>query len=262
MKLVVDDRPLILVLYVDDLFLTGADPLIYKRKRELDFKFGMVDCKPMTTPMELNFKKLCGSAAGPELGNAFEFRQLIVALMFLVNSRLDICFAVSMLSQYMVEPHHSHWIGAKNLLRYRWGIIAHRLRYTARSVKLLGYSDIDWAGSMSGKQKSVALSTAEVGFITAGMGLCEAGWSKKLFSELFGHVLDTTVILCDSQSQIRLSDNPVFHDRSKHTDIRHHFIWDMVQQGAIRLHHIGTDVQVVDILTKPLGKVKFLAFHE
>eukprot|EP00253_Pinus_taeda_P035004 PITA_35004 len=151
-----NDKPLILVLYVDDLFLTGADPLIHKCKRELasEFemkdlalmhyflglevwqnpgeiflsqgkyvvkileRFGMVDCKPVTTPMELNFKKLCVSDLRPELGNAYEYRQLIGAPMFLVNFRPDICFAVNTLSQYMVEPHHIHWIGAKNLLRY------------------------------------------------------------------------------------------------------------------------------------------------
>ena len=70
-------------------------------------RFGMVDCKSVTTSMELNFK-LCGSAAGPELGNHTEYRQLVGALMFLVNSCLDICFAVNTLSQYMVEPHHIH----------------------------------------------------------------------------------------------------------------------------------------------------------
>ena len=75
-------------------------------------------------------------------------------------------------------------------------------------------------------------------------------------------MLDTTVILCDNQNGIRLSENPVFHDRSKHIDIRYHFIRDIVQRGAIRLDHIGTDEQVVDILTKPLGKVKFLTFRE
>ena len=70
------------------------------------------------------------------------------------------------------------------------------------------------------------------------------------------------MILCDNQSGIRLSENPVFHDRSKHIDIRYHFIRDMVQRGAIRLHHIGTDEQITNILTKPLGKVKFLTFRE
>ena len=72
----------------------------------------------------------------------------------------------------------------------------------------------------------------------------------------------TTVILCHNQSGIRLSKNLVFHDRSKHIDIRYHFIQDMVQQGAVRLDHIGTDEQVEDILTKPLTKVRFLTFCE
>ena len=100
-----DDRSLILVLYRDYFFLTGADPLIYKCKREFDSEFGIVDCKPVTTPMELNFKKLCGNVARPNLGNPSEFHHLIIALMFLVNSHPDICFAVGMLSSYMVEPH-------------------------------------------------------------------------------------------------------------------------------------------------------------
>ena len=94
------------------------------------------------------------------------------------------------------------------------------------------------------------------------MASCEAVRLRKLFSELFGHVLDTIVILCDNQSGIRLSENPVFHDRSKQTDIRYHFVQDMIQRVAIRLHHIRTVEQVTNILTNPLGKVKFLAFRE
>ena len=75
-------------------------------------------------------------------------------------------------------------------------------------------------------------------------------------------MLDTTVILCDNQSGIRMTENPVFHDRSKHIDIRYHFIRDMVQRGAVRLDHIRTDEQVTNILTKPLGKDKLLMFCE
>ena len=86
-------------------------------------RFGMVDSKP--TSMELDFKKLSSSATGPILQNATEYRQLVRALMFLVNSRPDICFAVNTLSQHMVEPHHIHWIGAKNLLRYLRGTITY-----------------------------------------------------------------------------------------------------------------------------------------
>ena len=81
-------------------------------------RFGMVDCMPVTTSMELNFKKLCGSVVGPNLGNPSKYHQLMGGLMFLVNSRQDICFSMNTLSQFMVEPHHIHWIAANNLLRY------------------------------------------------------------------------------------------------------------------------------------------------
>ena len=145
-------------------------------------RFGMVHCKFVSTPMELNFKKLSGNAVGPVLEDPTEYQQLVGALMFLVNSRPDIYFAVNTLSQHMVDPHHIHRIGARNLLRYLRGTINHGLRYTVGSLKLHGYTDADWFGNvvdrkstseccftlgsasiswMSRKQKSMALSTAE-----------------------------------------------------------------------------------------------------
>ena len=108
----------------------------------------------------------------------------------------------------------------------------------------------------------MALSIAEAEYITMSMASCEVVWLQNIFSELFRNVLETTVILCDNQSGICMTENPVFHDRSKHIDIRYHFIRDMVQRCVVRLDHIGTDEQVADILTKPLGKVKFLTFYE
>eukprot|EP00253_Pinus_taeda_P033822 PITA_33822 len=294
------DRALILVLYVDDLFLIGDDPFIHQCKRELGSEFemkdlglmhyflelevwqkqgeiflsrakyivkllercGMVDCKFMSISMELNFKKLCGSAVGLGLAKSSEYPQVVGALMFLVNSRLDISFAVNTLSQFVVEPHHIHWIAAKNLLRYLRGTIHYGLRYIVGNLRLHGYTDADWAGSvvdrkstsgccfplgfasiswMSRKQKSISLSIVEVEYIATSMACCDAVWLRKLFSELFEHMLDTTVIFCNNKSGIHLSENPMFHDRSKHIDIRYHFIWDMVQQGAIKLQHIRTD---------------------
>lgn len=138
--------PLILVLYIDDLFLTGADPLICQFKRELTSEFdkkdlgfmhcflglevfqkpseiflsrgkyivklvercSMVECNSVTTTMELNFKKLCGSVIGLDLENPTEYGQFVGALMFLVNTRLDICSFANTLSQFMVESHHIH----------------------------------------------------------------------------------------------------------------------------------------------------------
>ena len=108
----------------------------------------------------------------------------------------------------------------------------------------------------------MALSTPEAEYIATSMACCEAVWLKKLFNELFEHVLDATVIFCDNQRGIRLSENSVFHDRSKHVDGWYHFIQDMVQRGVVRLDHIRTNEQIADILTKPLGKVMFLTFRE
>eukprot|EP00253_Pinus_taeda_P023485 PITA_23485 len=108
---------------------------------------GMVHCKSMSTPMELNFKKLCGSVAGPELENSSEYRQLMGALMFLVNSHPNICFTVNTLSQFMVEPHHIHWIVDKNLLKYLYGTIIYGIRHTVRNLRLHGHFDADWAAN-------------------------------------------------------------------------------------------------------------------
>ena len=71
-----------------------------------------------------------------------------------------------------------------------------------------------------------------------------------------------TVIHCDHQSCIKLSENPLEHDRSKHIGIRYHYIRDMVQKGAVKLQYISTDEQIADILTKPLSKVKFEYFRD
>ena len=77
----------------------------------------MVDCKSVSTPMELNIKKLSGNAVGPVLANPTEYCQLVGALMFFVNTRPNVCCAVSTLSQHMVD-HNIHWVVAKKLLRY------------------------------------------------------------------------------------------------------------------------------------------------
>jgi hypothetical protein len=79
---------------------------------------------------------------------------------------------------------------------------------------------------------------------------------------LFGVQLRPTVIYCDNQSCIKLSENPVFHDRSKHIEIRYHFIRDYVQRGAVELQYISTEEQVVDILTKALNMGKFVFFRD
>jgi hypothetical protein len=97
---------------------------------------------------------------------------------------------------------------------------------------------ISWS---SKKQGSIAQSTAEAEYIAAGNASREAVWLRKLMSGLFQERLETTVIHCDNQSCLKLTKNPVFYDKSKHIEIKYHFIRDMVQRRTIKLQYIRTD---------------------
>jgi hypothetical protein len=177
---VIDNAPVILLLYVDDLFITGEESLIIQCKKELasEFdmkdlglmhyylglevwnkrdevflgqgkyaikilqKFGMMDCNSMDTPMNADIRKVKVPNSDPV--DPSLYRQLIGSLMYLVNTRLDICFVVNTLSQFQVESRHENWIAAKHVLRYIRGTINYGLRYTASSnIQLQGFADSD-----------------------------------------------------------------------------------------------------------------------
>ena len=147
----------------------------------------------------------------------------------------------------------------------------------------MGYTYLNWVGSVtdqkstsgcccslgsiviagsSRKQTSVALSTAEAEYIAACSTCSEAVWLQKLLSGLFDLELDATCIYFDNQSCIKLSKNPVFHDKSKHIAIKYQYICDMMEKGVVKLQYVATDEQVADVLTKPLSKVKFEYFRD
>jgi hypothetical protein len=86
----------------------------------------------------------------------------------------------------------------------------------------------------------VALSSAKAEYTAANLASCEAIWLCKLLAILFGQEFEPTMIHCDNQSCIKLLENPVFHDMSKHIEIKYHFIRDRVQKGAVKLQHIST----------------------
>jgi hypothetical protein len=158
------------------------------------------------------------------------------------------------------------------------------LRYTASSdIKLHGFTDSDWAGSAvdrkrtsgmcfslgsamiswgSKKQNFIALSTTEANYMTACEACTEALWIRKLISDLFDQIPESTIIHCDNQSCIRLSEYPVFHESSKHIEIKYYFIRDKVQEGEVKLEYIPTDENTTDILTKPLSRIMFAYFRE
>eukprot|EP00253_Pinus_taeda_P014764 PITA_14764 len=163
-----------------------------------------MDCKSMDTPMVTNLKKLRGFDS--RLVDQSMYRRLISMSMYLVNTKPNICFALKTLSQFQVELRYEHWIAAKHILKYLCGTVNYGLR----------------------TQRSIALNTIEAESIAANKAFTEAVWPLKLFAGLFGQELEPTEIHYDNLSCVKLSKNLMFHDRSKHIEIKYHHISDMV----------------------------------
>jgi hypothetical protein len=189
---VMNDEPVILLLYVDDLFLTGEEKLITKCKKRLASKFekkdlglmhyflglevwqspkriflnqgkyaveilkrfNMLECNPMNTPMEAKLKLLVDTSS--KLIDATLYKQIIGSLMYLMNTRPDICFAVNTLSHFLVEPRHVHLVAAKHVMRYLKGTIDCGLSYDGdHDFTLSGYTDADWTRSVSDRKSTL-----------------------------------------------------------------------------------------------------------
>jgi hypothetical protein len=206
------------------------------------------DCRLVYTPMITNWKNLHSSKS--ELVDPTLYRHLIDSLMYLVNTRPDICFVVNSLSQFMVEPRRVDWVVVKHVLRCLKGTVDYGLDYErGDGVRSIGYTESDWAGcvvdrkSTSGcyfrlgstivswfsrTQKSVDLSYAKAEYMATNQASCEAIWLRKLLVGIFGVQMRPTVIYCDNQSCIKLYENPFFRGKSKHIKIIYHFIRDHV----------------------------------
>lgn len=145
--------------------------------------------------------------------------------------------------------------------------------------ELIGYTNIDWAGetetqkSTSGyvfhigtsvfswsskKQKVVTLSTVDVEYITTINCATQAVWLQIILSELQHHQDGLMKVLCDNKPMIALTKNPVFHGRSKHIDIKHHYIRDLIRDKEIMVEYCTSEDQIADIFTKPLKINLFL----
>jgi hypothetical protein len=200
--------------------------------------------------------------------------------MYLTNTKTYICFVVNTLSQYLVEPIHVHLLASKHVMIYLKGAFNYGICYTRdHDFRLYGYIDSYWVGSASDRKRTsrccfhfsamtswkikdsiFSLSMTEVEYIGTCSTSCEAIWIQKFFSGLFDLDMEATMILCDHQSFINMTKNPMFHDKMKHIEIRCHYIHDMVQKGAIKLQYVGRYEQVAYVLTKPLSHVKFENF--
>ncbi|UYV76870.1 hypothetical protein LAZ67_14002267 [Cordylochernes scorpioides] len=243
---------------------------------ELLAKYRMKEAKPISKPMDSNSKltKISSIEGENEPVKKEEYQSLIGSLIYLsVSTRPDIAYAVSALGQFSNDPRRQHWNAAKRVLRYLKGTLCLKITYEKTNETLYGCVDADWGGNLadrksqtglvfflaggpiaweSKKQQTVALSSTESEYIA----LCEAGkeavYLRALLDEMgFGELLnEPTVLKTDNQGAQQLARNPVHHARTKHIDIKWHYIRSICSDGLIEVVHIPTQENVADILTK------------
>ena len=119
----------------------------------------------------------------------------------------------------------------------------------------LGERLVSW---QSVKQQVVALSSCEAEYIAASTASTQALWLARLLGDLLGRDTEAVELRVDSKSALTLAKNPVFHERSKHIRVRYHFIRGCLEEGSINAGYINTKNQLADLLTKRLGRIKFL----
>jgi hypothetical protein len=172
----------------------------------------------MNTPMETRLKLLVNTSS--ELIDATLYRQIIGSLMYLMNTRPDICFSMNTLSQFLLEPRHVHLVAPKHVMRYHKSTLDCGLNYDGdHDFTLSGYTDSDWARSVSDrkrtsgccfhlgstmilwqsrKQSIISLITTEEEYIAGCSSISEAIWLRKLLTDLFDIEMEETMILCDN----------------------------------------------------------------
>jgi transposase InsO family protein len=248
-------------------------------------RYHLDDLKPLSTPMDtqvrLSSEQSPKSAAEFAAMRDVPYREAVGALNWAaLSTRPDIAFAVSTVARFAAEPGPAHWEAVKRIFRYLAGTRDLWLSYGETRRTLEGYADAD--GSMaedrraitgyaflidggavswsSKRQEIVSLSTTESEYVAATHGMKEALWLRSLLSEVFRGFRDATTLFSDNQAAIALTRDHQYHARTKHIDVRYHWIRWVIEQGSLRLVYCPTDDMVADALTKALPSTKVKHF--
>lgn len=245
-------------------------------------RFGMKNAKPVSTPLASHFR--LSAAQSPQTKeeerymSQVPYSSAVESLIYaMVCTRPDISQAVSMVSRYMENPGKIHWQAVKWILRYLCGTSNTCLEFGKNNKTLVGFVDSDYAGDLDKRrsltgyvfciggcavswkatlQHVVALSTTEAEYMALTEAIKEALWLKGLLNEL-SLCSDVTTINCDSQSAIHLAKDQMYHEKTKHIDVRFHFIREIIACKAIYVQKINTKDNPADMFTKSLPIIKF-----
>jgi hypothetical protein len=232
-------------------------------------RFNMEGCKIANTPASATPQQ----GYSPPLAPGNGYRQLIGSLIYLMATRPDICSSVVSLSRHLENPTEAYMQAAKRVLRYLAGT-THKgvsFRKGHKDNKLVVFSDSDWAGcketrrSTSGflvyfaggpisfkskLQPTTALSSCEAEYVALTLAVKDILFMHQLFKELGVDIITPTMMFGDNSAAIALAKNPVNHQRTKHIDIKHHFLREHIARETIKLAYVPTKHNLADILTK------------
>jgi hypothetical protein len=247
-------------------------------------RFGMAECKSVATPAEGVLSRV-----KPEDGASAdgEYMSMVGSLLYAATmTRPDIAYAVQALGRHMRASGPEHVTAAKRVMRYLQGTREMGIQFGPTEVselELEGYCDSDWGSDLDTRrsttgyvfmmgggavswgsklQPTVALSSSEAEYMAASAAVQEAVYMRSLLGDLDMVQAEATKIYEDNQGCIALSENPVMHRRTKHIDIRFHFIRERVESGQVKLCYVPTGQQLADLLTKPLGRQQVTRLRE
>ncbi|GKE61247.1 putative ribonuclease H-like domain-containing protein [Tanacetum coccineum] len=234
-----------------------------KYVKDMLTKFDMESVRTATTPYEAAKTKLKDETDPPV--NVHLYRSMIGSLMYLTASRPDIMFAVSACSRHQVTPLTSHLNAVKKIFKYLKGQPKLGLWYPKDSpFQLEAYSDSDYAGSHGDRKSTTGgcqflgrrLISWQAEYVVAASCCAQVLWIQNQLLD-YGFNFMNTKIFIDNQSTICIVKNPIFHQRTKHIEIRHHFIRDANEKNLIQVLKIYTDDNVTDLLTKAFDGPRF-----
>ncbi|KAL0440589.1 UNVERIFIED_CONTAM: Retrovirus-related Pol polyprotein from transposon RE2 [Sesamum latifolium] len=252
---------------------------ISQRKYLLDIihDYHLDDAKPAATPLPTGIK--FAASSGSVLGSPDRYRRLIGRLLYLGFSRPDISFPVQQLSQFIQHPREPHWDAAIHLVQYLKGTSSLGLFFAVDSpLTLSAFSDSDWAScfdtrcSVTGycifmggslislktkKQATVSRSSNEAEYRSMASTVCELLWISYILGDFGVTVSSPIPFHCDNKAAVHITENPVFHERTKHLDIDCHIVRDRFKSGFILPHHVSTHQQIADLFTTALPAPQF-----
>nr|GEU48511.1 retrovirus-related Pol polyprotein from transposon TNT 1-94 [Tanacetum cinerariifolium] len=250
-----------------------------KYAQEILIKHGMTSCDSVGTPMAT--KHLDADLSGT-LVDQTKYQSMVGALMYLTTSRPDIVHATCYCARYQAKPTEKHLTVVKRIFRYLKDTVNIGIWYPKDTgFELTVFSDSDHAGCLdsrkstssgiqfpggdklvswsSKKQDYTLMSSAKAKYVSLSVCCAQVLWMRTQLTD-YGFYFDKIPMYYGSKAAIAISCNPVQHSRTKHIDVRYHFIKEKVEKGIVELFFIGTEYQLADMFTKALfeDRIKYL----